>query len=422
MKRVKQEIEKIPYWQVLAIALLLIVAYGIYSITQCNCWNDNKIKAEEDQAKLVLADQLKTYQALIQSDYNQNKLDQDVVYHLQDGKITRTVGGTVSLRGAKNVVETGNMILKKDGSFALSIQAGQLCAKKDFEESETTIAVGTCTAIDYVKKASEMIEFQATSDELKDDTLATGLDATKAFSSKKYFVGVNPNNYFVSGGSCYRIMSIAQNDTLKIIYEGKMNANDHCGKVASDISGYVGLLSWDEDRKKISNWNDATLNEKMKNWSEEGRMDLKNVVVLLRDDEFVDADWYIGEVKTTNETLQQDIQDERSLIATNKNKVGLINNSDYLKVSCQKASGKPDDNCSKNNYLYKPNYNWWTINAITSEGKQAWVVLLEGRMDHISVAYSKEFNYSGVRPVSYLDSKLKLKGSGMPTDPYRIAN
>ena len=72
-------------------------------------------------------------------------------------------------------------------------------------------------------------------DLIEDTTTNASLD----FASKYYFTGNNPSNYVVFNNACWRIVNIANNNDVKIVYEGKITSNSDCVGVATSDSGML---------------------------------------------------------------------------------------------------------------------------------------------------------------------------------------
>ncbi len=317
----------------------------------------------------------------------------------------------------KHSYKEGDLYQTPEGKIFGTWDYGDYCIEQVYPNDKPVIRE-QCSQFSYDTAAS-YIEKNTTNQELVSDNEATGKDTTMPFSSKKYFVGSNPNNYIYYSGSCYRIVNIAQNDTVKIVYEGPATSGGNCMDVADNNSGFIALLSWDEDKQRSGNFENASnLKDRLNRFYREEEI---NTVVIKQaiDTSVVEmVDWYIGKVNESNSTLLEDIQNERSEISTEPFPFGLLNNSDYLKISCQTSGGKSTADCSKNNYLYKSKYQWWTINY--GEEKDAWFVTPQGNLLSDTIGYSNEYRFSGARMAFYLKADTLLTGNGTENSPYRI--
>ena len=311
----------------------------------------------------------------------------------------------------------GNLYQTPSGDVFGAWEYPNFCIVQEYPNKKPVIK-NDCEKITY-NAAAKHIEKTSDTKDLLDDTEVTGKDTTKPFTSKKYFVGTNPNNYLYYSGSCYRVVNIAQNDTVKVVYEGIANSDGSCTDVADNNSGMVMLYTWDENKQRSGNFENAsTLKGNLDRFYEEEEI---NTVVMKQPIDtsvIAMADWYIGKVNEGNATLLEDIQNERSEISTTQFPLGLLNSSDYLKISCQTSGGKSTTDCSKNNYLYKSKYQWWMINY--GEEKDAWFVHKDGTMKSDTIGYSYEYRFSGVRMAFYLKADTLLTGNGTENSPYRI--
>ena len=317
----------------------------------------------------------------------------------------------------KHSYKQGDLYQTPEGKIFGAWDYGDYCIVQEYPNDKPVIR-NECKYFSYDTAASYI---EKTSDRkvLLNDTEATGKDITKPFSSKKYFVGENPDNYLYYSGSCYRVVNIAQNDTVKVVYEGLANADGNCVDIADNNSGFIALLSWDEDKQRSGNFeNSSDLKDRLNRFYREEKINTVAIKQPIDTSVIAMADWYIGKVNEGNTTLFEDIQNERSEISTQPFPMGLLNNSDYLKISCQTSGGKSTTDCSKNNYLYKSKYQWWTINY--GEEKDAWFVTPQGNLLSDTIGYSNEYRFSGARMAFYLKADTLLTGSGTEDSPYRI--
>lgn len=338
-------------------------------------------------------------------------------FYIEDEKIlTKNDDKYENLKDIPKFYGEGYIEINDNKITDLSIQYDNYCISY---KDKLVIDKKGCNYNSTSGRASEHIIKNATNDELISDTEKTDFDKSFPFSSKKYFIGDNPHNYLVYENSCYRIVNIAQNDTIKIIYENSVDKYNNCVNTSKENSGMIALMAW--DNKTHSDWNNSRLHKTMETWAEEGKIDVVDVVVTIDSSRLEKADWYIGEVSTNNHSVKSNVNDERNNITTDKAYMGMINISDY-----QKAGARNDENVTKingkNNYLYKPAYNWWTINPLNVEVKQnsAWQINLDGSVTPETIPFSKDFSYFGIRPVLYLKSELFLSGIGSQYNPYKI--
>ncbi len=253
------------------------------------------------------------------------------------------------------------------------------------------------------------------------DTLETGIDESKPFTSKYYFRGKDVNNYLVLYNKCFRIINIAQNNALKIMYVGPANNN-----TCENIEVEKKLVKWDENNKNI--WSESSINTYLDNWIKEIRFDESPYVIK-------DATWYVGGLFfNAQQNLTVDIQNERkpqydeNIIYNGI--VGLINVSDYMKATerlCVIGAANDKGECSENNYLSN-NPNFWTMNKTLNSSEHVWAVektlIPEGNKEIERIFLQSKLTNNDnfeVYPVVYLKANLVLNGHGTAEKPYLVA-
>lgn len=399
---------------IILILIVIVTTFNVHSLLQTNLVEKNFIKDFKKQA-IEIKD-------IISKD---KVTETEVYYYIEDKMLLK-----IENKEKKEIKKIGEFngdgtILVKDNKIEdFQLQNKEYCAT--IKNDKILIEKKTCTIVGEKENITDKINKTSLKTELIDDTEETGLDTTLPFSSKKYYIGENPNNYLVFENSCYRIMNVAQNDTVKIIYEAPVDQYGTCREVAKDNSGYVALLAWNNEKKTKITWEDSYLNYSMQRWVEYEEIEMVDLKVELDNTKIADAEWYTGQVQRSNNLLIEDIKNERSIIANKENntdrkiKMGLINVSDYLKIDCKKSINKHDDSCKNNNYLYKIGYDYWTVNSINDVDNEVWQVTLSGDIESLTIPYSREYSYSGIRPVMYLNANNVVKGTGVSENPYVV--
>lgn len=252
------------------------------------------------------------------------------------------------------------------------------------------------------------------------DTLETGLDPEQPFTSKYYYRGKNVNNFLLFENKCFRIINIAQNNTLKIMYIGNSN-NNSC----ENIEEKPLIAVWDENGK--SEWTTSTLKTELEKWATDNNLSDSPYIV-------TDATWYIGGIKFfEGRSLSSDIKDERTSeldeVTTYNGIVGLINVSDYLKANdkpCMNGAYGDKGQCGEDNYLNN-DVNFWTINKTYNDAKRVWgveksLIEIDNTVVEKTLLQSKYVNNNkfNAYPVVYLKANLVLKGLGTAQNPYYI--
>lgn len=287
--------------------------------------------------------------------------------------------------------------------------------------------VAAAVGILYVKFNSALIistkdklisdSLTTTGDGLYKDTYDTGLDNSKPFTSEYYYKGKNVNNYLVLEDSCFRIISISQNNTIKIMYEGNAS-NSKCSHLTDTTIGDVNInkeIIWDEETNEFL---DSNIYSLLKDWTLSNNVnDVFKLNLSGSDSKIVDATWYTGKVTFNPQGLNKDINEERNATENTSvtSKLGLLTTTEYLKINCNQGAYDSMTNCKNNNYLYKEK-NILTMTATTYDNSSVFSIAENGMVKLFSVD-SKEH---AVIPVMYLDANIKLTGNGSKDDPYIV--
>jgi len=275
--------------------------------------------------------------------------------------------------------------------------------------------------------------------ELKSKVTTSGDGLYKdTYENDRYiYRGTNPDNYITFNNELWRIVSIEQDNTLKIrknesigshAYDkdnSRYQANTYCGHDNNKIHGCnvwgSKTTMMDSNGNKITELmplsgttkltlpdKEASLNtylneEYYNNLSEED----KSKIITHR--------WNVGQVLlTTYQTLSTDITQEKQ--NTWDGKVALINASDYIKSStnneCKgvyfsRTSSLP----CKDSYLASSN---WTITNGYNQ-HSVWNIVASSSLGH-SFADSE----TDIYPAVYLNKDILLTGKGTQTNPYNI--
>ncbi len=322
-----------------------------------------------------------------------------------------------------DVVTEGKIYYYNEMNYG-NLKSKEICLSKNYN---STVFKDECIENLPLLKTSEL-----DSDYLVDDTLENVINDTNLLSSKKYYTGENPNNYLVVENTCYRIVNITKNDSLKIVYESPLVD----GKCHSDNNtGHIGIYGLDNDRYSNNNWNEnIDLANYFTFFEDDMYIDNDSVDIKLNEELMVKTNWNVGEVNENN-SLNEDISDEQSLLSTEELYLGLLNNSDYLKVNCNLSSINADSSCSENNYLYKEKYEWYTMNQSNSdpqpflmdfdEGedqKEWWFISKDGLTRPTDLLTPFSFYYGAVRMSFFVENDIELIGLGTEEVPYYIVN
>lgn len=289
----------------------------------------------------------------------------------------------------------------------------QFCVKKANNNSEIKIEDSKTSEQDCLNEQWNVTELLA-NHELLEETAQTGYDKEIAFVSQKYYAGVDPNNYVIFSNACFRIVNIANNNTVKIVYDSPATSANTCGTG----DGKLARLAWDQTES--NDWDrPATLRNVFDTWLDEENAN--NKIQALETDQLVAASWYIGPLKLDNKTtLKNLVQLERSKISNHNAKLGLLNVSDYVKASTdiecdtKKLLEEKNNACRLDNYLYQTNYPWF-MNAVSDTKDRVYLLSKNGGIKANSASEEQI-----VRPVAYLSSSIRLRGSGSASNPYLV--
>ena len=224
------------------------------------------------------------------------------------------------------------------------------------------------------------------------------------YEEGKYtYKGANPNNYITFNNELWRIISIEEDGTIKIMRNGS-----------------IGSQPWDSSNS--NNWTrPATLNTYLNGKYYDGiDSSIKNYIV--------SHSWGIGAVTYYNNDLAYQISDENGTIWIGN--VGLITVSEYLRANtnieqCGTLSLNNDNynTCKTTNWMHNflSTYDdhMWTISPSANYPYFMFSVYLSGIVNDYSV--NANGNYDVV-PVLHLISDIALCGSGTEQDSFQIMN
>ncbi len=243
-----------------------------------------------------------------------------------------------------------------------------------------------------------IMEKPITTEELKEKVVTTGdgLYADTYEPGRYIYKGANPNNYITFSGETWRIISVENDNTIKIMRSER-----------------IGNRAWDD-----SNSNDwarpATLNTYLNE---------EYLPTLSDSDKVVSHNFSIGAVTYYNNDLADQINDENG--TTWNGEVGLITLSEYLRANTNTAQCGTYMLNNGNSSTCKTTD--WMYNSVPSGGYM-WIISPDAgnsysvfKMNGDSFTAGSAFYSSGVVPVLYLSSDITLSGTGESGDPYVIS-
>ncbi len=239
----------------------------------------------------------------------------------------------------------------------------------------------------------EMVNLVTTGDGLYKDTYEEG---------RYFYKGANPNNYITFNNEEWRIISVENDGTLKIIrYKS------------------IGDMVWDSSNS--NNWaRPADLNTYLNGEYLNSMSNSENIVA---------HNFSIGGVTFGNNNLAEQINGENETIWNGK--VGLITVSEYLRANTNTAQCETfslnniyGTTCLTTNWLFSGG-DVHTISLNNDSNNQIFSIWL---MDFRPTGLIGDLSYidadfSGtVYPVLYLSSDITLSGEGTKTNPFQIEN
>ena len=232
-------------------------------------------------------------------------------------------------------------------------------------------------------------------------TEGDGLYADEYEEGKYTYKGVNPNNYITFNNETWRIISVENDGTIKIM------RNESIGNQIWD-AGNINLWETSDIKTYL---NDTYL-----------------PTITTNQDKIVSHTWSIGGVTYVNSDLAGQIADENGTQSQSAS-VGMITASEYLRANtnteeCGNLSLNNTNRttCKTTNWMYNivPSDGYlWIIShdAILS----TYVFYVCGPARNAGSLFTNNANYSfGVSPTLYLSSDITLTGDGSQGNPFTI--
>lgn len=237
------------------------------------------------------------------------------------------------------------------------------------------------------------------------DTPETGLDPNLPFTSNYYYAGATVNNYINFSNFTFQIISLSQNNTIKLI-------GDSAGRYRYVPNAFVLT------NKFFSSNN--TIRKNLISWGQSGSfgdmtIDLSHVE---------DGIFYIGAIdKNERNTLAEQISDERTNndrlegnSAAWSNKLGLCTATEWAKSAGQIKIIEDLGKFVSSTWLYF-GFSEWTITANSGTNNAYWRLSDSSSSIESSGAYANE---SRVRPTFFLKGDTIISGTGTDVDPFVV--
>ena len=235
-------------------------------------------------------------------------------------------------------------------------------------------------------------------------TEGDGLYKDEYETGRYIYKGANPNNYITFNNEIWRIISVENDGTIKIM------RNESIGNIVFDSGSWN---EWDRPSDIKTYLNGEYL-----------------PTITTDADKIVSHTWSIGGVKWNNSDLAGQIADENGTQSQSAS-IGMITLSEYLRANTNKEQCG-NLNLNNTNCSTCKTTNW--IFNIVPSGGYLWTISPHAtysttvfRVSGISssagdLSSSIAYNSSGVSPAVYLTSDITLIGDGSQGNPYVITN
>lgn len=228
--------------------------------------------------------------------------------------------------------------------------------------------------------------------------------------------GTAPNNYIKFGNMIFRIISIEDDETLKVIGDS------------------IGTYNFSE-----TTYEESSLSVSLNGDDYYNNLDssIKSLIV----SHVFNVGMVTYQISEFDQTLLVDITQEKATTWTGN--IGMVNTSDYVRsnsnttlcgtVNQNNYTAENYSTCKSTTWLYNET-TYWTINRFSCE-ISAWLIFSDGFLGGPIFNNQYIINSSGeesslncifldkdydaeVRPTFYLNSNITLTGTGTESDPY----
>lgn len=292
------------------------------------------------------------------------------------------------------------------------------------------------TNLSITAKGNIMKKYAA--EQLKENVVDTGDGLYKdIYEDGKYiYKGANPNNYITFNNELWRIISVENDNTIKILKDellSELRVFESAGArtvgYCSNTHGSYGCNAWSSTANMVGSPAEFT------NGNYSGSVDADSEMLTYLNGEYlnnlidtstiVSHIWDIGAVSYINDdftNLSVQIKSEKKYQWNGQ--IGLIKISEYLRSNsdvenCGTIEKNWDNynNCSSTSWMFLRGNYWWTLAPNCISASSVWPVSPTG-----SLYDDLEDNVpAGVRPALYLSSDITIiSGTGEKNNPYRI--
>ena len=219
-----------------------------------------------------------------------------------------------------------------------------------------------------------------------------------AYEDRYFFKGKNPNNYvtFNNETAGWRILSVESDGTIKIIKNKS-----------------IAKMTWNSSN--TNNWSTASLKTYLNGT-------YYNQLNTEAQNQIVTKDWSIGAAVWDNNDLETQINNENS--KKRSGKIALHTASEYIRATSNSSCESMytyNYTCENDNWIYNNTDDYLYLWTLTPQSNSI-QVLLTYVDDSFGRGNPNSSNYTGVRPVLYLSSNIKIiGGDGSQNNPYQIS-
>ena len=232
-------------------------------------------------------------------------------------------------------------------------------------------------------------------------TSGNGLYEDEYEKGRYIFKGKSPNNYIRFNNELWRIISIENDGTIKIIKNGT-----------------ISKAYWDEAGN--NDWTTASMNIYLNS---------TYLNTLTDKDKVITHNWNVGGITPDNNNLYNQINEENS--EKWEGKIGMITVSEYLRVNSNAAKCSTISTLETNQRTCKET-NWIYIDIVPSGGF-LWTISRNNSNTYVMDIYNfsstngtitssnTDYGENRTAPALYLSSEIKIKGgTGTEANPYTI--
>ena len=214
--------------------------------------------------------------------------------------------------------------------------------------------------------------------------------------TRYFYKGTSPKNYITFNNDMWRIISLEEDGSLKIIKDESIGQK-----------GWPNNIVWDEPVEINTYLNKEYLNSISTNY-----------------DKIISHDFKIGIIKElVNDDLTNQIYEENQTIWNGK--IGLISVSEYLRLNSNigmcgtaKKAQANASTCKTTTWLLKSFF--WAISETDDIGTSIKAIIV-GDGAGPAVAFGDGM-LADIHPVIYISKETKLCGGGTEENPYTITN